>query len=300
MSEVTPDITVAIPTYNREEVLINTIRDVLNQSHRNLELLVIDQSDGHKPETSAALEAIADGRFRYFKTTPPSVTAARNFALKKARAPYIVFLDDDVQLSKDLARNYLKTFRAHPELSAVAGRVLQEGFPVMKEVLRFDEYGITHGVFTATEADYTNAFPGGNCAIKVADALGLGGFETRYKGNAFREENDMSLRMAKAGQLIYFEPKCVLTHLAAPYGGNRVKTHIYDNPGFYRNELFFTIRMVDRRNLREALSRKYKEYCRGRGRKTGLKRTWLFWIGFVCALWRQLFGRQVTAHERAL
>ena len=50
-----PDISVAIPTYNRDEVLIDTIHDVLKQSHKNLELLVIDQTLKHKPETEKML-----------------------------------------------------------------------------------------------------------------------------------------------------------------------------------------------------------------------------------------------------
>ncbi len=297
MPDAKPEITVAIPTYNREEVLVNTIKDVLNQSYENLELLVVDQSKTHSSETEAALTNITDGRFRYYKTTPPSVTAARNFAIAKANSPYIVFLDDDVRLSKDLVKVHLETFREKPELSAVAGRVLQEGFPIKKEVLRFDEFGITHGVFTATEPAYTNAFAGGNCALRIADVRKLGGFETRYRGNAFREENDMSLRMAKAGQLIYFEPKAVLTHLAAPYGGNRVKTHIYDNFGFYKNELFFTARAVALSKLPMALWKKYGEYCRGRGKRTGLRRTIFFCLGFVASLWRMVFGRQVVSKE---
>lgn len=294
-----PDITVAIPTYNREEELLGTIRDVLAQSHGNLELLVVDQTPSHRPETRAALDLICDPRFRYVRVDPPSSSAARTFALRAARAPFIVFLDDDVKMSNDLVEIFLETFRSRPELSAVGGRVLQEGFPVGRDVLWFDEFAITHGVFTATEPGFTNAFPGGNCALRVEDALKVGGFDERYRGNSFREESDLSLRMAAAGQRIYYEPRAVLLHLAAPYGGNRVKTHIYDNFGFYKNELFFTIRAVAKKRLREALRRKYWQYCRSVTHGRARRRRLFFWLGLLAASWRVVFGRRIVSREIA-
>src|SRR5262245_13548789 len=104
MTSKLPDISVVIPSYQREEVLLDTIKDALAQSHKNLELLVIDQSESHSKNMQDALAAITDPRFRYFKTTPPSLPAARNFALKAARAPIVLYLDDDVKLDKDLVK----------------------------------------------------------------------------------------------------------------------------------------------------------------------------------------------------
>lgn len=298
MPKSRPAITVAIPTYNREEVLLDTINDVLSQSLRDLELVVVDQTRTHRPKTQQALDAITDPRFRYFKVTPAAVTTARNFALKKARAPYIIFLDDDVRLSKDLAKTYLETFQRLPDISGIAGQVTQKGFPVLP-LLQFDEYSISHGGYTATKPGYTNGFPGGNCALVVKDVLKLDGFDTRYYGNAFREENDLSLRMHQHGKKIYYEPKATLLHLAAPYGGNRVKTHIYDNPGFYANELFFTLRMVRAGCLPRALVRKYREYCRSVRGWRSCKRSILFAAGLLRAMWRILFVGQRSAKEMA-
>jgi len=295
---IKPDICVAIPTYNRGEMLIDTILDVLKQSHNNLELIVLDQSVSHDLSTLRGLASIKDKRLRYLKATPPSLPAARNLILKLSKAPIVLFLDDDVVLHKDMVKYHLKAFDNNPAISAVAGRVLQKGFPIEKSVLRFDEYGISHGVFTATNSAYTNTFPGGNHSIKVKDALSLGGFDTRYYYNAFREESDMARRIIKSGMKIYYEPKAALTHLAAPSGGTRAKktySHIYDTPYFYRNEMFFTIRAVERKYLIASLRKKYHEYCIIPSRKQGLKRRIYFAVGLFVAVWRQLFGRQIIS-----
>ena len=161
--------------------------------------------------------------------------------------------------------------------------------------MRFDEYAVTHGMFTATEPGFTNAFPGGNCALRVADALSVGGFDERYRGNSFREESDLSLRMAAAGQLIYYEPRAVLTILPRLTAGSRVKTHIYDNFGFYKNELFFTLRAVAR-------PRTYAKRFAGNTFNTAVpsptararRRRLFFWAGLLAASWRVLFGRRVV------
>lgn len=294
-----PDICVVIPTLNREKELVDTIHAVLKQSHQNLELLVVDQSQSHQPETAKAIAAVTDKRFRYYLADPPSLPAARNFALRYARAPIVLFLDDDVTLPKDLVHWHLKTFEQHPEISAVAGRVMQKGFPVLPDVLQFDEYSISHGVFTATKPGFTNAFPGGNHSLRVKDALAVGGFDTRYYGSAFREESDMSLRLSQSGRKIYFQPKAELLHLAAHYGGTRVSGHIFDNPTFYKNEAFFTLRTVAKGKRWQAFKLKYTEYCVDKGgRHIENRRKKLFYAGIATALWRLAFGRQIVTRER--
>jgi glycosyltransferase involved in cell wall biosynthesis len=293
-----PEICVAIPTLNREGELIDTINDALSQSFRELEVLVIDQSKKHLPETESALAAITDSRFRYVLADPASLPAARNFALRNTTAPLVLFLDDDVKLHANMVRKHVENFRRHPDISASAGRVLQAGFPIKKEVLKFDEYAVPHGVFTATEPDYTNTFPGGNHCLKVADALAVGGFDTRYYGTAFREESDMSLKMTRKGMKIFYEPEAVLTHLAAHYGGTRGKTHIFDNPNFYRNEVFFTIRNAGRGKKLKALRLKMHEYCDVASRRITYRRRSYFYTALFTAVWRQLFGRQIVTKER--
>ena len=291
------DISVVIPTYNREAELIDTIRDVLGQSHTNLELLVMDQSRTHTPDFTTELKSIKDKRLRYIRIGPPSLPAARNFGLRAANAPIVLFLDDDIKTGKDLVKYHLEAFKKHPEISAVGGRVLQGGFPIMKDVLRFDKYGVSHGVFTATESDYTNTFPGGNHSIIVKDALKVGGYDTRYYRIAFREESDLSLRMIRAGLKIYYEPRAEIFHLNTVGGGLRHYTDLFDTIDFYRNDLFFVLHTVKFTDIAGALHAKFMEYCHIRPLGKGLKRSVYFCLGLLTAVRRLLFGRQVVSKE---
>ena len=294
-----PEISVVIPTYNRENDLVNTVRTILGQSYKNLELLVLDQSHSHQPETLKALQEIEikNRRFRYYKIRPASLPAARNFGLQAATAPIVLFLDDDIKAGKDLVEQHLRVYKEHPDICAVGGRVMQAGFPVKNQILEFNKYGVSHGVFTSPKAGYTNAFAGGNHSVKVADALAVGGYDTRYYRIAFREESDLALRLSHAGKKIYYEPKAEIFHLNTVGGGLRHFTDLFDTIDFYRNDLFFVLHCVDANNIAGALHSKFMEYCHVRPLSKGLKRSSYFVIGFLTALRRLWFGRQVIARE---
>jgi teichuronic acid biosynthesis glycosyltransferase TuaG len=97
-------VSVIMPAYNSEKYIEESIVSVLNQSYKNLELLVTDDcsSDG----TQRLVEELAkrDRRIRYFRLTENSGAAvARNNSLKHAKGRYIAFLDaDDVWLENKL------------------------------------------------------------------------------------------------------------------------------------------------------------------------------------------------------
>lgn len=87
-----PTVSVIIPTYNREEFVVKAIGSVLNQTFRDLEVLVID--DGSTDNTREALETYAP-KIRYVYQQNGGVSAARNTGIKLARGEWLAFLDSD-------------------------------------------------------------------------------------------------------------------------------------------------------------------------------------------------------------
>ncbi len=288
-----PDISIVIPTYNRIDIVRKTINHVLRQKNKNFELIIVDQSN-YEDE----IPNFSDSRIKYYLVDPPSVTAAKNFAVQKAKSNIILFIDDDVEFDQNLITEHLKAHKKYPDVGAVGGRVLQKDFPIMDEVLHFDDMAVSRGVFTSPKSGFTNAFPGGNCSIKINAIKKVNGFDTRYYGNAFREESDLSMRMFKCGIKIYFCPTACLTHLAVPTGGSRTKTYIniLDTAMFYRNEMFFTLRMADK--LIDAIKYKKKEYCDIPDIALKKKRTRLFYRGILFAIFRLLFNKQTVSKEK--
>lgn len=107
-------VSVVIPTYNRAGYVGATIRSVLDQTHRSLEVLVAD--DGSTDETRRVVEAIADDRVVYLAEPHRGQPAAtRNAALARATGSLIAFVDDDDLWLPEKLAHQIERLRASPE-----------------------------------------------------------------------------------------------------------------------------------------------------------------------------------------
>lgn len=91
-------ITVAIATYNMAEYLPAAIESALEQNHRDIEVLVVD--DGSADETRQVVKRYGR-KVRYHRQENAGVANAYNKALKLARGDYVHFLDADDALTPD-------------------------------------------------------------------------------------------------------------------------------------------------------------------------------------------------------
>lgn len=96
-----PKVSVIIPTYNRASYVVEAIESVLNQTWKDLEIIVMD--DGSTDNTEEVLYPyVRSGGIKYFyqeNTGKPG--AARNAGLNHSKGKYICFLDSDDLLSEN-------------------------------------------------------------------------------------------------------------------------------------------------------------------------------------------------------
>jgi glycosyltransferase involved in cell wall biosynthesis len=89
-----PLVSIVMPTYNRADVIGETIKSILAQHLRNFELVVI--SDGSTDNTEAVVESYRDSRIKLVKQTNSGGPARpRNTGVEYAKGKYIAFCDDD-------------------------------------------------------------------------------------------------------------------------------------------------------------------------------------------------------------
>ena len=98
-------LTLIMPAWNAEEYIERSVRSVLNQSYRDLRLIVVN--DGSADGTAAVLERLAaeDPRLRPMTVANGGPGRARNLALDSldADARYVMFIDADDELLPDAA-----------------------------------------------------------------------------------------------------------------------------------------------------------------------------------------------------
>lgn len=104
---------ILIPAYNIEKDIFRALDSCLQQTYRNIEVVVVD--DGSTDQTCEVVNryCIKDERFKLFRQENGGVSCARNRALEMCSADYAVFLDSDDWLEKDAIEKYVKNVQAY-------------------------------------------------------------------------------------------------------------------------------------------------------------------------------------------
>lgn len=111
-----PLVSVIIPSYNCVSYIAQSIRSVLEQSYKNVEIIVLD--DGSTDNTRDIVKEFGDSVVYIFQENQ-GVSIARNNGVNHANGELIVFLDaDDIFLPGKLTAQ-LAVFREYPQLDIV-------------------------------------------------------------------------------------------------------------------------------------------------------------------------------------
>lgn len=88
-------VSVVIPAYNAEATIDDTLRSVRSQTHRHLEIIVVD--DGSSDRTASIVNAhrAVDSRVTLISQENAGVAAARNTGWQSTRSALIAFVDAD-------------------------------------------------------------------------------------------------------------------------------------------------------------------------------------------------------------
>lgn len=90
-------VSIIVPAYNREKEIAGCIKSLINQTLKEIEIIVID--DGSTDNTSEAVKAFDDARIKLIKTENRGQGLARNTGISIAKGEYIGFVDSDDDVS---------------------------------------------------------------------------------------------------------------------------------------------------------------------------------------------------------
>ncbi|MCR5135780.1 MAG: glycosyltransferase family 2 protein [Oscillospiraceae bacterium] len=114
----TVKVSVIMPAWNSEKYIERSVKSVLSQTHRELELIVVD--DGSTDRTGNILKRLAydDSRLRYVRTENRGPAEARNtgLSLLSEDSGYVTFMDADDELLPDALEYALESADSGAEL----------------------------------------------------------------------------------------------------------------------------------------------------------------------------------------
>lgn len=100
-------ITIIVPVYNVEKYINECVDSLINQTYKNLEIILVD--DGSKDKSGAVCDdyALLDTRVKVIHKQNEGLGFARNTGLKAAQGKYVTFIDSDDKADADLVENLL-------------------------------------------------------------------------------------------------------------------------------------------------------------------------------------------------
>ncbi len=102
---MTPLISVIIPVYNVEKYIEMSIKSVIEQSYKNIEIILVD--DGSTDNSGNICDTFArkDNRVRVIHKKNSGVSAARNTGINASEGEYICFIDSDDYITEDYVKH---------------------------------------------------------------------------------------------------------------------------------------------------------------------------------------------------
>ena len=103
-----PKVTVVVPVFNVEKYLHQCIESLLNQTYRNLEIILVD--DGSTDNSGAICDKYRqkDQRIKVIHKCNQGLGFARNSGMKETTSDYITFMDSDDYADEDMIEELMR------------------------------------------------------------------------------------------------------------------------------------------------------------------------------------------------
>jgi len=197
-------VSVLIPTIRRYPYLRTLLGQLREQTISPHEIIVVDQSPLSERDLDLPKD-FADLPVRWIYLDQAGQCSSRNEGLKQATGDFILFVDDDDEVSPDLIERHLQNLFLY-QCSISSGVALEPGQTELPADFRF--------------LRLSDVFPTNNSMIRriVLEKSGL--FDLAYD-HGQRADHDLGMRLYLAGEMMVLDPSICVLHHHAPTGGLR-------------------------------------------------------------------------------
>ncbi|HOL49970.1 MAG TPA: glycosyltransferase [bacterium] len=192
-------VSVIVPVYNAERFIGETLRSVLCQTYKDIEVIVVD--DGSTDHSVEVIKKYNDPRIMLIRQQNRGVSAARNTGIKSSNGKFIALLDhDDLWLAEKIEKQMI-LFEKNPDVALVYSDISYidgEGKPVSWMLKQFEP----HRGYVLRELFVSDFIPCLTAVFRkdVLEKIGL--FNERYR---YAEEYELFLRIARFFQFDFVD-----------------------------------------------------------------------------------------------
>ncbi|WP_238431379.1 bifunctional polysaccharide deacetylase/glycosyltransferase family 2 protein [Streptomyces cavernae] len=206
LREVTEPVTVLVPAYNEEAGIRSTLLSLLDSTHTELQIIVID--DGSTDRTADIAEEIGAGDPRVQVVRKPNggKAEALNTGLAYTRHNIVVMVDADTVFEPDAVHRLVQPL-AHPAVGAVSGNTKvgnRRGLLAKWQHLEYCfGFNLDRRMFEVLECMTT--VPGAIGAFRRDALLGVGG----VSDDTLAEDTDLTMALWRAGWRVIYEESAI-------------------------------------------------------------------------------------------
>jgi len=246
-------------------MLCRTLSNIISFEHQYNELIIVDQTREHEPETKHYLDQLIENKkIIYIFIDFPNLPNARNAGINISKGDIIIFFDDDVEINEYTIPSHISSL-AQTDTGCVTGKVNIVNINTddnivfknrsktkifIKSLLFFflrkrASYVGLFGVLANFDGDKklpADTCIGCNMSFKKEVFAKSGSFDSNYTGNAYREDTDISVRLRKSGYKIIYDPKASIKHNMENSGGTRAAANESYWQTIFKNQCYFYLK----------------------------------------------------------
>ncbi|MCP5303470.1 MAG: glycosyltransferase family 2 protein [Pseudomonadales bacterium] len=198
-------VSVLIPTVDRYPYLRKLLEQLRTQTVKPHEIIVVDQTQAARRDLTLGAD-YKDLPLKIINQDEPGQCTSRNAGLQASTGDFILFIDDDDEVSNDLLELHLKNL-ARFKVQVSSGAADEIGAGPLPENFTFIRV--------------SDVFPTNNTMIYREVLRASGMFDLAYNRRQ-RADGDLGTRIYLSGTLMILNPEIRVLHHHAPSGGLRV------------------------------------------------------------------------------
>ncbi|MFE0641381.1 bifunctional polysaccharide deacetylase/glycosyltransferase family 2 protein [Streptomyces sp. NPDC058877] len=201
---VTEPVSVLVPAYNEEAGIEATVRSLLASTHRDIQVVVID--DGSSDRTFEIAESIDDPRVMVVRQPNAGKAAALNTGLAWAHHDVVVMIDGDTVFEPEAVHRLVQPL-ADPRVGAVSGNTKvgnRQGVLGRWQHLEYViGFNLDRRMYDVLECMPT--VPGAIGAFRRGALAGVGGVSE----DTLAEDTDLTMALCRAGWRVVYEESAI-------------------------------------------------------------------------------------------